>query len=85
MDPALNEFVPIPEGANELQEKLNKAHNNQLRALRDDGAITEGEFQDRKAQDNPTFWKDEVIILKGYKFRVDHIGRKKLILKPIRG
>ncbi len=85
MDPTLNEFVPIDEDHADLAKHLADAHHKNLRRLRNADEITEAEFLSRDAADNPTFWKGEVLLLKGYKFRVNHIGRRKLILKPIRG
>ena len=85
MDSTLNELVPIDEEKEQLAKKLMDDHHKNLRRLRDSGEITEAEFENRDAMDDPTFWKGETIILKGYKFRIDHIARRKIILKPIRG
>lgn len=86
MDPRLNELVPLPEGAESaLGKMLSKEHSRQLKTLHQSGEITEAEFLTRSEDDDPVFKIGELLILKGYKFRINHIGRRKIILKPMRG
>ena len=85
MNPVTNEFEPIESTDSALAKKLSKAHERQLRSLHDSGEITEAEFLTRSNDDDPIFQKGELLTLKGYKFRIDHIARQKMILKPMRG
>ena len=64
---------------------LSKEHKRQLETLHQSGEITEAEFVTRSEDDDPVFKIGELLILKGYKFRIGHIGRRKIILKPMRG
>ena len=60
-------------------EKLTRRFNERLEGLSD-----KAEAETRKAAGPPVFEEGEVLTIKGYDFRVSHIGQRKMILRPVK-
>lgn len=77
MNPDTNEFERV--NSMEGVEKLTRRFHERLGAFSD-----KADAETRKAAGPPIFKEGEVLTIKGYDFRVSHIGQRKLILRPVR-